>query len=488
MWMPLLLALAAVLPARDDEAAPPARPNIVLIVGDDLGLGDVGCYGQEKIATPRIDALATEGLRFTRFYAAAPVCAPTRCSLMTGLHGGHAYVRDNRELAGEGQLALPSGTVTFPRLLQQAGYRTAMFGKWGLGGPGTSGEPLEHGFDEWFGYYCQRQAQTFYPAHLWRDGKRVPLAGNRRDGTGGTQYAHDLFMDEIERFLSDAAGAEDGRPFFLYLPFTLPHLALQPEQEDLEPYLGRFEERPYGGELGHLPHPTPRAAYAAMVSRLDADVGRVVDLVDAHGLARDTLVVFMSDNGPVPPMGGADTRFFDSNGALRGHKWSLYEGGIRVPFIARWPGRIAPGTSDWMGAHYDLMPTFLELAGITVPTGLDGLSFAGELLGGESPAHEFLFWEFHGDGGQQAVRIGRWKGVRRHLLTRPAPLELYDLDASARERHDVAEEHPEVVARMLALLEREHVPSREFPMLVLDASGDAGAAGAGAPAVDGGGG
>jgi arylsulfatase A len=474
MWLPLVLALAAVLPAQAVEPAP-ARPNIVLIVGDDLGLGDVGCYGQKKIATPRIDALAAEGLRFTRFYAASPVCAPTRCSLMTGLHGGHAYVRDNRELPGEGQLALPSGTVTFPKLLQEAGYRTAMFGKWGLGGPGTSGEPLEQGFDEWFGYYCQRHAQTFYPAHLWRDGKRVPLEGNQRDGSGGTQYAHDLFMAEIERFLAAAAEHAD-EPFFLYLPFTLPHLALQPEEEDLEPYRGRFEERPYRGELGHLPHPTPRAAYAAMVSRLDADVGRVVDLLDEHGLARDTLVVFMSDNGPVPPMGGADTRFFDSNAGLRGHKWSLYEGGIRVPFIARWPGRVPSGTSDWMGAHYDLMPTLLELAGVAVPAGLDGLSFAGELLGGESPAHEFLFWEFHGEGVQQAVRIGRWKGVRRNLLAGVAPLELYDLDESVRERRDVAQEHPEVVERMLAILAAEHAPSREFPIPALDA----------APAADGG--
>lgn len=460
-----LLVLAGVACAAVQEPSRAQRPNLVLIVADDLGVGELGCYGQEKIETPRLDAMAREGLRFTRFYSAAPVCAPTRCSLLTGLHGGHAYVRDNRELMGEGQLPLPSGTVTLPKLLQAAGYETAMVGKWGLGGPGTSGEPRAHGFDRWFGYYCQRQAQTFYPEHLWRDGKRVSLAGNTRDGLTGAQYAHDLFLAEVEAFLRRPRE----QPFFLYLPFTLPHLALQPEDEDLARYRGRFEERPYRGERGYLPHPTPRAAYAAMVSRLDRDVGRVLDLLREVGREEDTLVVFMSDNGPTPDGGGVDTRFFDSTGGLRGRKGMLYEGGIRVPLIARWPGHVPEGkTSAWLGAHYDLLPTLLEVAGVTAPPGLDGLSFAAELRGERAREHEFLFFEFHGYGGQQAVNLGRWKGIRTNLLAELAPLELYDLEADPGETKDVARENPGIVARMLEILAREHTPSREFPFALLD--------------------
>ena len=468
MWPPLILAaVSAVLPARgDDESPPPPRPNLVLIVADDLGVGELGCYGQQKIETPRLDAMAREGLRFTRFYAAAPVCAPARCSLMTGLHGGHAFVRDNLEFPVEGQLALPAGTATLPRLLQQAGYETAMVGKWGLGGPRTSGEPNAQGFDRWFGYYCQRQAQTFYPDHMWRDGKRVELEGNSEDGKAGTQYAHDLFLEEVERFLR----GPHAKPFFLYLPFTLPHLALQPEEEDLARYRGRFEEVPYEGEYGYVPHETPRAAYAAMVSRLDRDVGRVLDLLEEIGAEENTLVLFVSDNGPSHDFGGVDTRFFNSTGGLRGRKGTLFEGGIRVPLIAHWPGHVPPGkTSAWLGAHYDIMPTLLEVAGLPVPAGLDGLSFGAELRGERAPEHEFLFWEFYGYGGQQAVRLGRWKGVRFDLLEEEIPsLELYDLDASEREATNVAAENAEIVARLLAIMQREHRPSRDFPFPLLD--------------------
>lgn len=466
MCLPLLFtALGALSSGADDEKSPPPRPNLVLIVGDDLGVGELGCYGQQKIETPRLDTMAREGLRFTRFYAAAPVCAPARCALMTGLHGGHAFVRDNLEFPDEGQLALPAGTVTLPRLLQQAGYETAMVGKWGLGGPRTSGEPKAQGFDQWFGYYCQRQAQTFYPDHLWRDGKRVPLTGNREDGETGTQYAHDLFLEEVEGFLR----RPHEKPFFLYLPFTLPHVALQPEEEDLARYRERFEERPYRGEYGYVPHETPRAAYAAMITRLDKDVGRVLDLLAETGAEENTLVLFLSDNGPTSDMGGVDTRFFNSTGGLRGRKGTVYEGGIRVPLIARWPGRVPEGkTSAWLGAHYDLLPTLLEAAGASVPAGLDGLSFFAELRGERAPEHEFLLWEFHGYGGQQAVRMGRWKGVRFGLLEGISSLELYDLEASEREAKNVAAENPEIVTQLLAILAREHKPSREFPFPLLD--------------------
>ena len=420
---PLAIVLQNAAPAPSGasaESAPPARPNILLIVGDDLGYGELGCYGQRKIDTPRLDALAREGLRFTDFYAGAPVCAPSRCALMTGLHGGHAFVRDNFEL-DEGQLPIPAGTVTLPRLLQTSGYATAMIGKWGLGGPRTSGEPLEQGFDEWFGFYCQRRAQTFYPEELWRDGKRVALDGNAPDGASGTQYAEDLFMEEAERFLR----RDHGKPFFLYLPFTLPHLALQPEAEDLERYRGRFDEVPYHGERGYLPHRTPRAAYAAMISRLDRDVGRLLDLLDELGLAEDTLVLFMSDNGPTFDIGGVDTKFFDSTAGLRGRKGTVYEGGLRVPLIARWKGHTPVGAvSGCVAASYDLLPTLLELSGLPPLAGIDGQSFAAELTGGSAPAHEFLLWEFHGYGGQIAVRMGRWKGVHMGLLERPRSFEL----------------------------------------------------------------
>jgi len=482
----LVLGLGAPGPGGGSAArADDARPNLVLIVADDLGLGELGCYGQQRIETLRIDRMAREGMRFTRFYAASPVCAPTRCSLLTGLHGGHAFVRDNQEFPVEGQLALPAGTVTFPKLLQAAGYETFMVGKWGLGGPGTSGEPNAHGFDHWFGYYCQRQAQTYYPDHLWRDGVKVPLEGNDSEGLTGEQYSCDLFMQEIEGFLR----APHEKPFFLYLPFTLPHLALQPEAEDLQPYLGRFTEKPYHGERGYVPHRTPRAAYAAMVSRMDRDVGRVLDLLAELELEPDTLVLFMSDNGPSADLGGVDTRFFDSTDGLRGRKGSLHEGGIRVPLIARWPGHVPAGKEcDWLGAHYDVGPTLLEVAGLAPPPGIDGLSFAPELRGEEGPAHEFLFWEFNGYGGQQAVRIGRWKGIRKHLLDELPPLALYDLEADEREKHDVAAEHPDVVARMLALLAREHTPSAEFPLPLVEGVGvdapgtdGAGAGGAGDP-------
>jgi arylsulfatase len=436
-----------------------------LIVADDLGVGELGCYGQKKIETPRLDAMAREGLRFTRFYAAAPVCAPARCSLMTGLHGGHAFVRDNLEFPDEGQLALPAGTVTLPRLLQSAGYETAMIGKWGLGGPRTSGEPNQQGFDEWFGYYCQRQAQTAYPDHLWRNGERVALSGNRDDGVTGTQYASGLFLEEAERFLR----RKHAKPFFLYLPFTLPHLALQPEAADLAHYAGRFPEEAYEGESGYLPHPTPRAAYAAMITRLDHDVGRVLDLLKDLGLEENTLVLFVSDNGPSDDAGGVDTKFFASTGGLRGRKGSVYEGGLRVPLIARWPGHVpADTTSAWIGAHYDLLPTLLEVARVPAPPYLDGLSFAAELRGAKAPEHPFLVWDFYGYGGQQAVRFGRWKGIRRDLLGQIPPLELYDLEASERESDDVAKEHPEIVSRLLGILAAEHQPSKAFPFPLLD--------------------
>ena len=444
----------------------PARPNVVLIVADDLGYGELGCYGQEKIATPNLDRLAAEGLRFTQFYAGAPVCAPSRCVLLTGLHSGHAFVRDNVEVQPEGQLALPAGTFTLARALDSAGYATGLVGKWGLGAPGSSGTPEKQGFDEWFGYLCQREAHSFYPTHLWRNGEKVELEGNARGATGGKHHVQPLLTAEALDFLE----RQRAEPFFLYVPFTLPHLALQPEERDLDPYRGRFEETPYDGKKGYTPHATPRAAYAAMITRLDADVGRLVAKLDEFGLGEETLVLFTSDNGPTHDVGGVDTEFFASTAGLRGRKGSVYEGGLRVPLIARWTGVVPAGKSCAQVAGFqDVLPTVLELAGIATPPELDGASFAAALRDGEARPRATLTFEFHGYGQQLAARRGDWKLVQRELAKGGRAPELYDLASDPGETRDVAGEHPELVTELLAEVRAAHRPSAEFPLPYLDA-------------------
>ncbi len=451
MFSALLLATSLIL-------APP--PNVVLVVADDLGYGELGSYGQTKIRTPRIDALAREGLRFTSFYAGAPVCAPSRCALMTGLHTGHAWIRANREVQPEGQEPLPAGAVTVASMLRAAGYGTGAFGKWGLGGPGSSGSPVRQGFDVFFGYLCQRHAHRYYPDYLRRNDERVEIAANRGGKRGA--YAHDLVTEEALAFLR----AQDGnRPFFLYIPYTIPHVDLDVPDDSLAEYAGAFPETPYDGSKGYRTHSTPRAAYAAMVTRMDRDVGRIVKVLDEKKLAESTLVLFTSDNGPTYA-GGADSEFFESTGGLRGLKGSVYEGGIRVPLVARWKGKIEPGTTtSHVAAFWDVYPTLAEVAGAKAPEGLDGISFAPTLLGRakEQRAHEHLLWEFHEGGGQQAVRLGDLKGVRQQVSKRPdGPIELYDLAADPAESRDVALEHPEVVARMAEILKRDRSESPIF--------------------------
>lgn len=432
-----------------------SQPNFILIVADDLGHGELGCYGQRKIKTPHLDQLAAQGLRFTQHYAGNNVCAPSRCSLLTGLHPGHAFIRDNREVRPEGQFPLPAGTVTLPSLLKAAGYRTACIGKWGLGGPGSTGDPLRQGFDSFFGYNCQRHAHTFFPSYLWRDDLKLPLDGKT--------YAHDLLEEEMLRWL-DQAGKQ---PFFLYLPFTLPHLALQIPEAELAPYLGQWEEKPYDGKKGYTPHPTPRTAYAAMISRLDRSVGRLMAKLKERGLDEQTLVLFTSDNGATHDVGGVDTEFFQSVGELRGRKGSMYEGGLRVPLLARWPGHVRPGrVSTLPSASWDLLPTLLELAAANRPAGLDGLSLVPTLLEqGNQLNHEYLYWESPGYGGQQAIRAGAWKGIRRQIGKGNLKLELYHLAEDAGEKADVAERHPEVVAKLTKWMDQAHQPSQEFPLL-----------------------
>jgi arylsulfatase A len=469
----VLAGLVAVARGAGAAPAPADRPpNVIFILADDLGWAELGCYGQTKIRTPHIDRIAAEGIRFTQHYAGSPVCAPSRCVLLTGLHTGHAFIRDNRENGGwgpdqpEGQLELPPGTVTLPRVLQQAGYRTAAIGKWGLGGPGSSGAPNRQGFDFWYGYLCQRVAHNHYPTHLWRNGEREDLPGNTWGNLTGATYAPDRMAEEALRFIE----RNQNRLFFLYLPFTIPHLAIQVPDDALAEYRGRWPDPPYDGTKGYLAHPAPRAGYAAMVTRMDGHVGRILDRLQALGLDRSTIVMFASDNGATFDIGGADSPFFESAGPLRGRKGSVWEGGIRVPLVVRWPGRIEPGrVTDHVSAFWDLLPTLTDLAGLDAPVGLDGISFAPTLRGqGRQRTHPYLYWEFPGDSGQQAVRLGDWKGVRRRMRERNTTIALYDLATDVGEQHDVAAEHPEIVQRIERIMREAHTPSNEFPLPVLD--------------------
>ena len=441
----VLVSLAALV--QPPSAGASDHPNIVFIMADDLGWAELGCYGQEKIRTPNIDRLAAEGMRFIDYYTSAPVCAPARCTLMTGLHLGHAYARDNFEVGSwdsyRGQLPLPAGTVTIATLLKEAGYATGAFGKWGLGEVGSSGDPLDQGFDRFFGYNCQRHAHNYYPRYLVSDRDRVTLEGNDR-GLTGAKYAPQEIADQLLEFIRQK---QDG-PFFVYYPSVIPHLALQVPDEAMQPYRGRWDETPYEGR-SYLPHPEPRTAYAAMISFLDRQVGRVLDLLDELGLADNTIVFFTSDNGVTMLKGQVDYEFFRSVGPLRGLKGSVYEGGIRVPMIARWPGRIQPGSvTDLQATHYDALATLVELASAPAPPETDGIGYVPTLLGRSTDQrqHDYLFWDFAGYGGQLAVRQGQWKGVKQNVRKQPdAKLQLYNLAEDIGEQHDVASQHPDIV-------------------------------------------
>ncbi|HKB06302.1 MAG TPA: arylsulfatase [Gemmataceae bacterium] len=465
--MRTILLLAGVVFAAGTASAAD-RPNIVFILADDLGFGDLGCYGQKHIRTPNIDKLAAEGMRFTQAYAGNAVCAPSRCCLMTGKHPGHAHVRDNRQwkpdVQWSGQIPLPEGTVTLPKLLKAKGYATGAMGKWGLGSPENSGDPAKQGIDHFFGYYCQAHAHNHYPRYVWRNGAQILVDGNDGSATG-KQYTQDLFEAEALRIVREH---KDG-PFFLYLPFTVPHLALQVPDDSLAEYKGKFEETPYRGKQ-YQPHGTPRAAYAAMITRMDRSVGRLMDLLKELKLDENTLVIFSSDNGAIGGFAGTDNQFFKSNGDLRGMKGSLYEGGIRTPLIARWPGRIKPGTmTDLPTAFWDVLPTLCEVAGAEVPTDIDGLSFLPTLLGKKGQKrHEHLYWEFPSYGGQQAVRAGKWKAVRQNLAKGPSGTELYDLGTDPAESRNLAASEPDVVKRLEAAMRAEHTPSALFPLQSVD--------------------
>jgi arylsulfatase A len=467
----VLVALAAFLagcraaPLRDAET-PRRAPNIVLVFADDLGFGELGCYGQRKIATPNIDRLAREGARFTQFYSAAPVCAPSRSALLTGQHLGHTPIRDNAEVQPEGQAPLPASTRTIAHDLRAAGYATACIGKWGLGFVGSSGDPNAMGFDLFYGYNCQRQAHNYHPTHLWRNAERVVLQGNDPRSRAEVAYAPDFLLAEAKSFIESNAS----RPFFLMYASPLPHLALQPTRADLRPYDLRFEETPYVGGKGYLPHLTPRAAYAAMISRLDAEVGAIRAALEKAGVAEDTIIVVTSDNGPTHDVGGVDTAFFDSTAGLRGRKGSVWEGGIRVPCVAWWPQRVAAGaTIDDPSWTVDLRATVGALADAPTPPS-DGRDLTALLLDGARPPVRALYWPFPGYGGQEAVREGDWKIVRtglRQRKTAAADLEgwqLFNLARDPNETTDVAAAHPDVVARLAGIAKDSYEPSERFPL------------------------
>lgn len=457
-----------VLACRQTSAA--ERPNIVLILADDLGWGEIGVYGQKKFKTPNLDRLAREGIRFTQFYSGSSVCAPARCTLMTGYHTGHAQVRGNLRTGGSslgltntGQHPLAEGSVTIGHLLQQRGYRTAAIGKWGLGRFDNSGAPDKQGFDHYFGYLCQLQAHTHYPDHLWRNGEIVKIPENDA-GWKGTKHSHDLMTEESLRFIDENAD----RPFFLYVPYAIPHVSIQATTEAVAEYEGKFDEpKAFKGSRTYIPHKSPRTGYAAMIHMLDRDVGRIMDKLESKGLADKTLIMFTSDNGPTFN-GGSDSAFFDSAGPFGGLKVDLYEGGIRVPFIARWPGKIRPNTvSLHPAAFWDFLPTLAEVARMKPPHGIDGLSFLPALLGKSAPRHKSFYWEF---SGAQALRMGDWKLVRnsprRSGIARKArKTELFNLAADPGERHDLAAQMPDKIKELEAEMTRQHTPSKHFPLV-----------------------
>jgi arylsulfatase A-like enzyme len=447
-------------------------PNIIYILADDLGYGDLSSNGQKHFQTPNLDRLADEGMTFTQHYSGSTVCAPSRCALMTGMHTGHAVVRGNSEVLPEGQQAMPGDTYTMAHMLQKAGYATGLFGKWGLGSPGSASEPMKMGFDTFYGYNCQRQAHHYYPYFLWRDDKREMLWNNFGMETG--DYAPTLIHDETLKFIED----NKDQPFFCFYALIQPHAEMFAPEEYMEKYRGKylpessyegtdsgpnFRKFPYGSQ------PEAHAAFAAMVNCIDDYVGDVVAKLEELGIADDTLIIFTSDNGPHKE-GGHDPDYFNSSGSQRGTKRDLYEGGIHVPTIAWWPGKVKAGSStDHISAFWDVMPTAADMAGLKAPKGIDGISFLPTLLGKKGQKkHDYLYWEFHEWKGRVALRKDNWKAVRYNVSVDPnSPLELYDLSKDPQEANNVAGKHPELVKELDNLIKNARtvspVPKFNFP-------------------------
>lgn len=467
-------------------------PNVIYILADDLGYSELGCYGQTKIETPNIDALAAEGIRFTQHYSGSPVCAPARCILLTGLHSGHAQIRGNDEWADrgdvwsfeamydnpylEGQRPIKAGTQTIGTLLQDAGYITGLVGKWGLGGPLTEGIPNKQGFDFFFGYNCQRQAHTYFPLHLWKNTERislnnklVPPRTKLAEGADPykidsyndfwlTDYSAEYMQNELIQFIND----NKDRPFFMYYANPIPHAPLQAPQKWIDYYLKKFgDEEPYIGNNGYFPHRYPRACYAAMVSYFDEQVGEIVSTLKELGIYENTIIMLSSDNGPTFN-GGTDSPWFDSAKPFKSEqgwgKGNLTEGGIRVPMIVHWPGKIAPGTeTDLISSHYDVFPTIAELIGVKPDRRIDGISFLPTILGkSNQEKHEFLYWEYPVSRGQQAVRMGKWKGIRKDIFNDNMHIQLFDLENDIQEQNNVANTYPDIIKQIEIIFNQEH--------------------------------
>ena len=494
IYFPLLGAAAcsSFSACSSGDGNKPHQPNIIYILADDLGYGDLGCYGQKKIETPNIDQLAAKGMRFMQHYSGSPVSAPTRCITLTGLHSGHSYIRGNDELPDrgavwdhaamlanpylEGQRPLPAGTVTYPQLLQQAGYTTACVGKWGLGYPDSEGTPNRMGFDFFYGNNCQRQAHTYYPPFVYRNEQReylpnelLPPGAKLDEGADPYDeknyakfnqevYSPDPMYDEILKFVAN----NKDKPFYLHWTTILPHVALQAPERWVNYYVEKFgAEEPYLGEQGYFPCRYPRATYAAMVSYLDEQVGGLVAKLKEQGIDNNTVIIFTSDNGPVTGAGGADGLWFDSAHPFKSEqgwgKGTLREGGIRVPMIITWEGKIKPNTqSNHICASWDVMSTVCELANIEPPKN-DGISFVPELLGKKQKEHEYMYWEFPEGGGSKAIRMGKWKGLIQNIRREgEANMLVFDLEADLGEQNDLASEHPDIIKTMREKMDEAH--------------------------------
>lgn len=438
----------------------PQKPNVIYILADDLGYGDIEPYGQQIIKTPHLSQMAREGMLFTQHYAGSTVSAPSRSSLMTGLHTGHTQIRGNKEIVPEGQQPMEEGTYTIGKMMQNAGYSTGLFGKWGLGYPESPSIPKTMGFDEFYGYNCQRQAHSYYPDHLWKNDKMVILEGNQ-NGERNT-YSQDLIHQEALSFIRN----HKDEPFFAMLTYTLPHAELNlPHDSIYHIYENMFEETPYSG--GYHESEKPRASFAAMVSLLDKYVGEVMSELKELGIDDNTIIIFTSDNGPHTE-GGADPKFFNSSGPLRGVKRDLYEGGVRVPMIVRFPNHIKEGiTTNHISAFWDIMPTLADLTHTTLPTNVntDGISFLPTLLNkGKQKEHPYLYWEFHEGGGRLALREGDWKLVVLNAKSKEKEkVELYNLADDLGEAHNLASAQPEKVKEIYEKMKSLRTESDIFP-------------------------
>lgn len=462
----LLLAAQAVHAQR--------KPNVIYIYADDMGVGELGSYGQQKIRTPWLDQLAKEGMRFTRHYSSFPVCAPSRCALMTGRHAGHSFIRGNYEMGGfeddkeGGQMPLPEGTFTIAQLMKRAGYVTGAIGKWGLGMNNTTGDPNRQGFDYFYGYLDQKQAHNFYPTHLWENGKwdtlrnpyikvHQPIPAGSPDAAfeqyKGKDYSIDKMAEKTVAFIRE----NRNKPFFLYLPYTGPHVSLQAPDEAVKEYIGQFDEKPYYGQKGYAPAKYPLSTYAAMITYFDKQIGKVMQLLKDLHLDENTLVMFSSDNGPTFNVGGTDTDYFNSAMGLRGRKQDLYEGGIRAPFLVRWPGKVAKGVvSDHLSVQFDLMATLSELTGVSAGA-TDGISFLPTLLGqsGKQKQHPYLYFEFPEKSGQVAIIRGHLKAIKTNMKEKGI-WEVYDLRKDEKETSDLSTSHTADIAAFEAILKKDH--------------------------------